>query len=180
MYSRAASVKRVKTRARKLRRAWRHAHLRTRSWRQRVVRPRTDEKHSRRAFRLRNRCLGFSAYGHHRRRLRAAAAAPFTGRDRMGNGRPVGRRPHAQTSRRTGRRVKSPRRAHPNRTATRTPTGADARAHEICTYVITLYRAYLSFYRRCGCPHARAQRDRNIISSRSSRIPRGLQCRRRR
>jgi len=79
-------------------------------------------------------------------RLRTPSAAALSGGGggtvhrsrRIGNGRPVGRRPHAQPSRRTGRRVKSPRRAHPIRTATRTPTGADARAHEICTYVIIL------------------------------------------
>lgn len=101
---------------------------------------------------------------------------------RIGNGRPpVGRRPHAQPSRRTGRRVKSPRRAHPIRTATRTPTGADARAHEICTYVIILVsRVFvvipplrLSASTRATCDHT--------ISYRPSRNPRGLQqCRRRR
>jgi len=95
---------------------------------------------------------------------------------RVDNGRPVGRRPHAQPSRRTGRRVKSPRRAHPIRTATRTPTGADARAHEICTYVIILIsRVFvvipplrlLSACTRATCNHT--------ISSRPSRNPRGLQ-----
>lgn len=93
----------------------------------RAVRPRSDEKHGRRAFHLRSCCLGFSAYRHHRHR---SPVAPHRRRPAAGL---VRRPPHTYLySRRrgpAGRVKKSSRRAHPIRTATRTPTGADARAH---------------------------------------------------
>lgn len=98
----------------------------------RAVRPRSDEKHGRRAFHLRSCCLGFSAYRHHRHRSPAHGQRPAAGL--------VRRPPHTYYGGGPAGRVKSPIGAH-------TLSGRRPERQQVRTRAHTLkFRTYTAVY----------------------------------